>query len=68
MKHAISVEIALLAVKALLATARAVNMRKARPAKQAVIKSVSLKVMSSLGSGRRKENGHQTKSLSETQL
>ena len=68
MKHERRVAMALPAVKALLATARAVNMRKARVLKQAVIIMVNLNVMSSLGSGRRNEKGHQTKSLSVTQL
>lgn len=56
------------AVKALFKTAIRVNIRKARPPKQAVMRDVCLKVMATFGSGFKKEKGHQIKSLSVTQL
>lgn len=55
-------------VKALFIMAMTVNIRKARPPKQQVIIVVVLNVIGTWGSGRRKENGHQMKSLSESQL
>lgn len=54
--------------KTLLATAKKENITKDMPPKQAVISEISLNVMSSFVSGRKKENGHQMKSLSLIQL
>jgi hypothetical protein len=57
-----------LAVNMLLKTANAVNMRKERPPKQAVMVRVCLNVMRVSGVGLRNEKGHQIKSRSESQL
>jgi hypothetical protein len=57
-----------LAVNMLFTTAKAVNIKKERPPKHAVMRSVNLKVISVAGVGFKKENGHQIKSLSESQL
>jgi hypothetical protein len=56
------------AVKILFTTANPVNIRKDNPPKQAVMRAVCLKVIRVDGSGLKKENGHQIKSLSESQL
>jgi hypothetical protein len=55
-------------VAALLATAKKANIKNVSPPKHAVIRRVCLKVMSSLGEGRKNEKGHQIKSLSASQL
>jgi hypothetical protein len=62
------VEKALSMLKTLLITAKAVNMTNESPPKQRVIRSVCLKVMMVAGVGLKKENGHQIKSLSDSQL
>lgn len=54
--------------KILFTMANPVNIIKARPPKQPVMSMVSLKVIRVEGIGRRKEKGHQIKSLSESQL
>jgi hypothetical protein len=53
---------------ALLATENAVKKIKVSPPKQPVICEVNLRVMATLGSGFKKEKGHQIKSLSDNQL
>ncbi len=67
-KQAKNVENDVPRVKALFATARIENIKNDKPPKQTVISDVSFRVMDSFGSGLKKENGHQIKSLSESQL
>lgn len=54
--------------KALLTTAKVVNIVKAKPPKHRVMRLVSLKDISTSGRGRRNEKGHQMKSMSVSQL
>jgi hypothetical protein len=56
------------AVNILLNTAKPVNIKNESPPKQAVMMRVCLKVILVSGVGLRKENGHQIKSRSESQL
>ncbi len=56
------------AVNMLLTTENPTNIKTDKPPKQAVISNVCITVMNVSGAGRRKENGHQIKSLSESQL